>query len=115
MEHGNLNYSENANSDLGAVMRRATGIMFKGNELLDGDIVAQHCQMRDDYTGETSIKLNRLLISWNGNKWDVKCIDAMVGYRNNFWGYIPRFDELVGNAIDNSGLLSGGAVWQPYA
>jgi len=39
----------------------------------------------------------------------------MVGYRNNFWGYIPRFDELVGNAIDNSELLRGGAVWQPYA
>jgi len=106
---------ETGNLQQGAVMRRATGIMFKGNELLDGDIVAQHCQMRDDYTGETSIELNRLLISWNGNKWDVKCIDAMVGYRNNFWGYIPRFDELVGNAIDNSGLLSGGAVWQPYA
>jgi hypothetical protein len=39
----------------------------------------------------------------------------MVGYRNNFWGHIPRFDELVGNAIDNSELLCGGAVWQPYA
>ena len=63
------------------VMRRATGIMFNGNELLDGDIVAQHCQMIDDYTGKTSIELNRLLISWNGSKWDVKCIDAMIGRR----------------------------------
>jgi len=107
--------NETAQLGIGAVMRRATGIMFKGNELLDGDIVAQHCQMRDDYTGETSIELNRLLISWNGNKWDVKCIDAMVGYRNSFWGYIPRFDELVGNAIDNADLLRGGVVWQPYA
>ena len=69
MEHENLNNQESAQLGIGAVMRRATGIMFKGNELLDGDIVAQHCQMRDDYTGETSIKLNRLLISWNGNKW----------------------------------------------
>jgi len=100
---------------INAVMRRATGIMFKGKELLDGDIVAQHCQMIDDYTGKTSIELNRLLISWNGKNWDVKCIDAMVGYRNNFWGYIPRFHELVGNAIDNSELLYGGAVWKPYA
>ena len=98
----------------GAVMRRATGIMFQGKELLDGDIVAQHCQMVDDYSGKTSIELNRLIISWNVNKWDVKCIDAMVGYRNNFWGYIPRFDELVGNAVDNSDLLRG-AVWKPYA
>lgn len=71
--------------------------------------------MIDDYTGKTSIKLNRLLICWNGKSWDVKCIDAMAGYRNNFWGYIPKIDELVGNAIDNADWLRGGCVWQPYA
>lgn len=103
------------NSTNALVMRRATGLFLNGKELLDGDIVAQHCQMIDDYTGKTSIELNRLLISWNGKNWDVKCIDAMVGYRNNFWGHIPRFDELVGNAIDNADLLRGGCVWQPYA
>jgi len=47
---------ETGNLQQGAVMRRATGIMFKGNELLDGDIVAQHCQMRDDYTGSIRSK-----------------------------------------------------------
>jgi len=114
-EERNINEPQSPAFLQGVVMRRATGIIFKGNELLDGDIVAQHCQMIDDYTGKTSIELNRLLISWNGKEWDVKCIDAMVGYRNNFWGCIPRFDELVGNAIDNSELLRGGAVWQPYA
>ena len=97
------------------VMRRATGILLNGQELHDGDIVAQHCQMIDDYTGKTSIELNRLLICWNGKSWDVKCIDAMIGYRNDFWGHIPKIDELVGNAIDNSDLLCGGCVWQPYA
>ena len=97
------------------VMRKATGILLNGQELHDGDIVAQHCQMVDDYTGKTSIELNRLLICWNGKSWDVKCIDAMIGYRNNFWGHIPKIDELVGNAIDNSDLLRGGCVWQPYA
>ena len=115
MKNETSNNHEIGNLQQGAVMRRATGIIIKGNELLDGDIVAQHCQMVDDYTGKTSIKLNRLLISWNGKKWDVKCIDAMVGYRNNFWGHIPIFDELVGNAVDNSELLCGGVVWQPYA
>jgi len=98
-----------------AVMRRASGIMLNGQELLDGDIAVQHCQMIDDYSGKTSIQLNRLLICWNGKFWDVKCIDAMVGYRNNFWGYIPKLDELVGNAVDNAELLRGGVVWQPYA
>lgn len=97
------------------VMRRAIGVLLNGQELHDGDIVAQHCQMIDDYTGKTSVQLNRLLICWNGKSWDVKCIDAMVGYRNNFWGYIPKIDELVGNAIDNADLLCGGVVWQPYA
>ena len=43
-------------------MRRATGIVFNGVELLDGDIVAQHSQMISDYTGKTSIELNKLLI-----------------------------------------------------
>ena len=114
-EEQNINESQIPALLQDAVMRRATGIMFKGKELLDGDIVAQHCQMIYDYTGKTSIELNRLLISWNGKKWDVKCLDAMVGYRNEFWGHIPRFDELVGNAIDNSELLRGGAVWKPYA
>ena len=94
-------------------MRRAIGVFINGHELQDGDIVAQHCQMIDDYTGKTSIKLNRLLICWNGEKWDVKCIDAMIGYRNNFWGYIPKFDELVGNAVDNLDWLIC-CVWQPY-
>lgn len=97
------------------VMRRAIGVLLNGQELHDGDIVAQHCQMIDDYTGKTSVQLNRLLICWNGKSWDVKCIDAMVGYRNNFWGRIPHIDELVGNAIDNADLLRGGCVWQPYA
>ena len=42
------NEAENPAFLVGAVMRRATGIMFKEKELLDGDIVAQHCKMIDD-------------------------------------------------------------------
>ena len=113
-EEQNINKPQSPAFLQGAVMRRATGIIFKGKELFDGDIVAQHCQMIDDYTGKTSIKLNRLLICWNGKSWDVKCIDAMIGYRNNFWGYIPKIDELVGNAIDNADLLRGGCIWKAY-
>ena len=94
-------------------MRTRTGIIFNDIELLDGDIVVQNCKVIDDYTGKPSIELNRLLICWNGNKWDVKCLDAMIGYRDDFWGYIPRFDDIFGNAIDNKDMLCGGINWNP--
>lgn len=71
-------------------------------EIKHGDILVQDCQMIDDYTGKTSIKPNRLLVMLNPetNKLDVKCIDAMVGYKNKFWGYIPRFNRVIGNVND---------------
>lgn len=94
--------------------RTSTGILFNDKEVLDGDILAQHCKMVCDYTGEASISLNRLLICWNGKAWDVKCIDAMSGYRNTFWGFIPKFDEVVGNAIENPNLLPSNVEWVPY-
>ena len=85
-----------------------TDIIFNGEFLNDGDIVAQECQMRDDYTGKNSIELNRLLIQFNKftGKWDVKCLDACVGYKNDFWGHIPRFTKFIGNISDFPNTIS---------
>jgi len=46
---------------------------------------------------------------------DTEIITKKCNMCGNFWRHIPRFDELVGNAVDDSELLCGGAVWQPYA
>lgn len=103
---------------IASVMRRAiSDIPFKGDFLKDGDIIAQECSMRDDYTGKHSIELNKLIVQFNkkSNKWDVKCIDACVGYKNNFWGSIPRFDLLVGNIFDNPEMVSSEVRFEPYA
>lgn len=91
--------------------REQTGYFIKQTPILDGDIVAQHCQMIDDYTGKTNIVPNRLLVCWNGKGWDVKCLDAMVGYRNDFWGRIPASDEVIGNAVDNPEMIPSEVKW----
>ena len=103
---------------IASVMHRAiSDIPFKGDFLKDGDIIAQECSMRDDYTGKHSIELNKLIVQFNknSNKWDVKCIDACVGYKNNFWGSIPYFDLLVGNIFDNPEMVSSEVRFEPYA
>lgn len=93
-----------------------TDIEFNGDYLKDGDVVAQECEMVSDYTGKVSIELNRLLIQYNkrNGKWDVKCIDAGVGHKNNFWGYIPGFTLHIGNIIDSPELLPSEVVFEPY-
>lgn len=103
------------NLKINVMCRALTDIEFNGKFLKDGDVVAQECNMINDYTGKTSIELNRLLIQYNkrNGKWDVKCIDACVGHKNNFWGYIPRFTMLVGNVFDNPELLPREVVFEP--
>jgi hypothetical protein len=73
-----------------------------------GDILVQDCHMISDYTGETSIEPNRLLVDLNPitKRIDVKCIDACVGHRNCFWGYVPKFDRIIGNVVDGYKLPS---------
>tara|TARA_R110002051_G_scaffold239277_1_gene299907 strand:+ start:111 stop:470 length:360 start_codon:yes stop_codon:yes gene_type:complete len=113
----NLKPAPNAQCAIQNVMCRAlTDIKFNGNFLKDGDVVAQECEMVSDYTGKVSIELNRLLVQYNkrNGKWDMKCIDACVGYKNNFWGHIPIFTLLVGNVIDNPELLPREVVFEPY-
>lgn len=76
-----------------------TGLKLKGIEVYDGDILGQDCAMVDDYTGKSSVQVQKLIVRWDEEKltWSVYAPDAPI--RNN-WGYIPKGAYVIGSIHD---------------
>lgn len=90
----------------GWVLQQFTGKSCKrGNDIYDGDILAQDCAMIDDYTGKTSVEVQYLVVRWCQNKlcWSVYCPSAMI---TNDWEYIPGNAYKVGNIYENKNFLT---------
>jgi len=78
---------------------------MNGKEIYEGDVLAQDCQMVDDYTGKGSIEVLKLPVRWQIEKarWTVYSPSAMI---KNDWGYVPNHNAyVIGNIYENPELL----------